>query len=100
MALHISLLHVRPMQQPCLLQYYDHVSHVAGAQTLQLRDNYRSTPQVLRGAEGVLENLLASGVAPDRVDLNPLLAEGPQIQVPPAPPKIIPTIPGVLSPCT
>ncbi|KAL3133778.1 hypothetical protein ABBQ32_008258 [Trebouxia sp. C0010 RCD-2024] len=52
-----------------------------GAQTLQLRDNYRSTPQVLRGAEGVLNNLLSTGSTPERVVLNPLLDGGPQIQV-------------------
>ncbi|KAL3143319.1 hypothetical protein ABBQ38_002158 [Trebouxia sp. C0009 RCD-2024] len=52
-----------------------------GAQTLQLRDNYRSTPQVLRGAEGVLKNLLSTGATPERVVLNPLLDGGPQIQV-------------------
>ena len=55
--------------------------HVTGAQTLQLRDNYRSTPQVLRGAEGVLKNVLSSGVAPERVNLNPLLAGGAEIEV-------------------
>ena len=56
---------------------------LAGAQTLQLRDNYRSTPQVLRGAEGVLKNLLSTGATPERVVLNPLLDGGPQIQVTP-----------------
>ena len=73
------------------------MSHVAGAQTLQLRDNYRSTPQVLRGAEGVLQNLVSSGAAPDRVELNPLLADGQQIQV--LDPHAA-SIPGALAPCT
>ena len=53
----------------------------AGATTLHLKDNYRSTPQVLRGAEGVLNNILSTGVTPERVVLNPLQNEGPQIQV-------------------
>lgn len=52
-----------------------------GATTLHLKDNYRSTPQVLRGAEGVLNNILSTGVTPERVVLNPLQNEGPQIQV-------------------
>ena len=48
---------------------------------MHLKDNYRSTPQVLRGAEGVLNNILSTGVTPERVVLNPLQSEGPQIQV-------------------
>lgn len=53
-----------------------------GAITLHLKDNYRSTPQVLRGAEGVLTNILSTGVVPERAVLNPLLTAGPNIQVP------------------
>ena len=60
-----------------------HACHATGAQTLQLRDNYRSTPQVLRGAEGVLKHMLSTGRTPDRVVLNPLLSEGAQIEVSP-----------------
>jgi len=36
---------------------------------------------VLRGAEGVLNNILSTGVTPERVVLNPLQNEGPQIEV-------------------
>ncbi len=36
---------------------------------------------MLRGAEGVLNNILSTGVTPERVVLNPLQNEGPQIQV-------------------
>lgn len=56
-------------------------SDYPGAQTLHLKDNYRSTPQVLRGAEGVLTHIVKSGTMPERVDLNPLLSSGPQIEV-------------------
>lgn len=55
----------------CVLSY-------AGSHTLQLKDNYRSTPQVLRGAEGVLKNILGGPAA--RTPLVPLNAAGPQIE--------------------
>lgn len=56
---------------------------LAGSQTLQLKDNYRSTPQVLRGAEGVLRNILGTGAAAARLPLVPLRAGGPAIEAGP-----------------
>lgn len=55
-------------------------AYCAGSQTLQLKDNYRSTPQVLRGAEGVLNNILSTGGAAARMPLVPYNAGGPQIE--------------------
>ena len=54
------------------------VQSCVGSHTLQLKDNYRSTPQVLRGAEGVLKNILGGPAA--RTPLVPLKAAGPQIE--------------------
>lgn len=77
--MHQLCINISPLGHVCMMQSIGHAR--TGAQTLQLRDNYRSTPQVLRGAEGVLNNLLSTGSTPERVVLNPLLDGGPQIQV-------------------
>lgn len=53
----------------------------SGSHTLQLKDNYRSTPQVLRGAEGILNNILSTGTPTPRTPLVPFRAEGPDIEV-------------------
>ena len=50
----------------------------AGAQTLTLQDNYRSTPEVLVSAEGMLADGLPGD---DRAWLNPLRPSGASVEV-------------------
>ncbi|KAK9814264.1 hypothetical protein WJX72_003081 [[Myrmecia] bisecta] len=51
----------------------------AGAITLNLRDNYRSTPEILLAAERALG--CASSMSPDRQPLVPIKASGPRVEI-------------------